>query len=258
MSFYELPADRSNHFFIKYFDSPCKLAHFHKSIEIMFVLEGEVDVVVNGVKYSAKRGEGVYSGSFDIHYYNVKPDVQAKTMVLVVSQDYLGVFNDYMVDKALNTFLTVDQKTLNFLEDWVAVYREENKLVRSSKLMHVLANICQYNLVEKKTAPKNEFVSNIFKYIHDNYKTNITVLEIADKFGYSRGYVSTMFTAYTGEGFNSYVNRLRVTSAKEEIDKKDGRRILDIAFENGFDSANTFYRAYKKEFGEPPLQNGDK
>jgi xylan 1,4-beta-xylosidase len=258
MSFYELPADRSNHFLVKIFDKPCTLAHFHKSIEIIFVLDGEIDAVINGVRYNAKRGECVFSDSFDVHYYCVKQDVPAKTLVLVVSQDYLGVFNDYMANKALNTLITVKPEILKFMEDWAYTFRDENKLVRSSKLMHVLASICQDNLVEKKTAPKNEFVSNIFKYIHDNYKKSISVLEIANKFGYSRGYVSTMFTTYTGEGFNSYVNRLRITSAKEEIDKKDGRRILDIALENGFDSANTFYRAYKKQYGESPLQKCDK
>ena len=64
-----------------------------------------------------------------------------------------------------------------------------------------------------------------------------------------------MFTTYTGEGFNSYVNRLRVTSAKEEIESiskifdsavADGKEIFDL-FGIKFIGNNELKRLYLPE-----------
>ncbi|MBO5286124.1 MAG: helix-turn-helix domain-containing protein [Clostridia bacterium] len=254
MSFYELPADKNNHLIVKDFQAPSKIAHFHNAIEILYLKKGELDAVINGTRHRVKAGQAVFSGSFDVHYYELINEEPVESTVLVISQDYLKEYNDFLAGKTLNVILSIRQEIADFILAWQKVYKQESILMLTSKILYLLAKLIEDNLAEKTSAPKNEFVTNIFKYIHDNYKEDISVNEIANKFGYSRGYVSTMFTTYTGEGFNSYVNRLRVYSAKEEIDKKDGRRILDIALENGFDSANTFYRAYKKQFGEPPVK----
>ena len=101
---------------------------------------------------------------------------------------------------------------------------------------------------------QNGFIIELFKYIHANYKNHITVESIAKEFGYSRGYVSTLFCDYTGERFNTYLNRMRVRSAKADLEKDTGDSVLEIAFANGFESANTFYRAYKSEFNEHPVR----
>lgn len=255
MSYYELHADKTNYLRIRKSDCLTHIAHFHNAIELVFLKKGELEVCINGVKHDILEGEVAYSGSFDIHYYNLKEN--SEVYVIVASQDYLKEFNNFVGCKHLNNIIKAPSCLFDFLDEWIKEIDSENKLMSTAKLLHILAKLSDGNLVEKTIAPKSEFVSNIFQFIHKNFKSNISVSKIAEKFGYSRGYISTMFTAYTGEGFNAYINRLRVLSASKEIEKNDGRKILDIAFENGFESANTFYRAYKKQFGHSPLQNSE-
>ena len=45
---------------------------------------------------------------------------------------------------------------------------------------------------------------------------------------------------------------LRVQKAEALLKADEEKNVLKIAYECGFDSQNTFYRAYKKEFGHLP------
>ena len=125
----------------------------------------------------------------------------------------------------------------------------------TAKLMYLFANLLknpQNIALENK---QNQLVKELFSYVHQNADKKLTLEAVAEKLGYSRGYLSGLFSACTGVRFTDYVNRLKILRAKELLDKNDGKRVLDIAFDCGFESANTFYRAYKKEFGKAPLED---
>ena len=255
MSYYEIPADKDNYLNVKLFKNLTSLAHFHNAVELVFVLKGKTDVFINGEKYSLNEGDACISDSFDMHYYKMQE--ASEYLIVVASRDYLAEFKSYTHNLSIENKFSVNKEVLDLVNAWRDTYKTENKLMRTAKLLYLLSFIKVSNNTSGAQKKKSLFINEIFQYIHENYKSKITVEFLAEKFGYSRGYVSTMFSAYTGENFNSYINRLRVINAKAELEKGDGRKVLDIALENGFDSANTFYRAYKKQFGEPPLRSGD-
>ena len=251
MGFYEHAADKKGYFNIGVRVGKMNetKAHFHNSLEIYVVLRGEIEVTINSVKRVIKAGEACISNSFDVHYYNKTNDDNYLAKVIMVNKSYLSSFDDN-----IGNFVTLSSSALDFIEKLTTEYKSDSTLMRTAKILYLLALISDNpeNLTQK--APKSDIVTEILTYIHENFTDKITVQSIADKFGYSRGYVSTLFSSYTGERFNSYVNRLRVSSAKKMLDKKGSDKVLDIALANGFDSANTFYRAYKKEYGKPPVR----
>ena len=251
MGYYEHSADKTGYFKIS--ERKGKIsetkAHFHNSMEIYVVLRGELEVTINGVKRVIKTGQACVSNCFDVHYYDKISDDNFLGKVVMVNQSYLTSF-----DGNIGNFITLSNDALNFLEKFSTEYVADTTLMRTAKILYLLAIISENpdNLTLK--APKSDIVTQILNYIHENFTDKITVQSIADNFGYSRGYISTLFSSYTGERFNSYVNRIRINSAKRALDKKGSDKVLDIALSNGFDSANTFYRAYKKEFGKPPVR----
>ena len=90
-------------------------------------------------------------------------------------------------------------------------------------------------------------------YVEQNYKSDIDLAGMAEHIKYSVVYCSKIWNRYVRESFRDYVNRCRVYHVNEELRSKKGKKsILQIAFDNGFNSQSTFYRAYKKEFGRSP------
>ena len=250
MGHYEIPADKKNYIRIINSSYITPTAHFHNAVELLFVQKGTATAFINGVKYDLKKGDGVFSNSFDMHYYLMQEN--SEYTVIVISDDYLTEFKNYAKGGVIANNFSATEEDLLFIQEWYKTYEKENRLLLTSKVLRVLSLLNIDKSLSARQKKKDDFASAIFKYIHENYKEKLTVEFLAQTFGYSRGYISTMFSSYSGENFNSYLNRIRVIKVKEELNKNDKRTVLDIAFSNGFDSANTFYRAYKKQFGETP------
>jgi AraC family transcriptional regulator len=80
----------------------------------------------------------------------------------------------------------------------------------------------------------------------------MTVKSIADRAGYSASRFSRGFTRLQGESVMSYVRGRRLEAAMRRILSESDIRIIDLAFDSGFDSQEAFTRAFAKAFGHPP------
>jgi AraC family transcriptional regulator len=80
----------------------------------------------------------------------------------------------------------------------------------------------------------------------------MTVKSIADRAGYSPSRFSRGFTRLQGESVMSYVRGRRLEAAMRRILTEPDIRIIDLAFDSGFDSQEAFTRAFAKAFGHPP------
>ena len=108
------------------------------------------------------------------------------------------------------------------------------------------------SLEEHRQDRLSAFVCNVLRYAEANIGEDLSLSALSSRFGYSREHLSRILHKYLTESWSSYVNRLRVKRADALLKEKCGENVLKIAYECGFDSPNTFYRAYKKEFGFPP------
>ncbi len=80
----------------------------------------------------------------------------------------------------------------------------------------------------------------------------MTVKSIADHAGYSASRFSRGFTRLQGESVMSYVRGRRLEAAMGRLLAEPGLRIVDLAFDSGFDSQEAFTRAFVRAFGHPP------
>ena len=90
-------------------------------------------------------------------------------------------------------------------------------------------------------------------YIHDNYSEPISVTDISARAYLSRSYFATVFRILTGFTVKNYLNRYRLNCAAKELAATD-KRIIDIAFEAGFLSQQSFTRSFSKTYGITPAQ----
>lgn len=101
----------------------------------------------------------------------------------------------------------------------------------------------------KSLEPKTTIIESL-KYIEKNINESITVEEIAKNAGYSLYYFSRMFKKQMGLSIMEYVKERRLIKASEEI--ANGKKIIDVALDYGYQSHSGFTKAFRNKFGFSP------
>lgn len=87
-------------------------------------------------------------------------------------------------------------------------------------------------------------ISEAIKYIDAHLNETLSVQLIADQFAFSPYYFHRLFTSIVGKSMIAYVRDRRIAYACRMLNETD-RKVLDIALDFGFDSAQSFSRAFK-------------
>ncbi len=115
---------------------------------------------------------------------------------------------------------------------------------------------------EKSNVVKKNFIinpeieiklKNSIDYIYSNYQNEITRDSLADNVGLSPAYFGKQFKIYTGKKISDYINELRVQKAVELLTATD-KSVIEIAFDSGFESLRTFYRAFYNTLGTTAIK----
>jgi AraC-like DNA-binding protein len=94
-------------------------------------------------------------------------------------------------------------------------------------------------------------VQSAINYIEENYARDISLEEVSEHLGISTFYFSRIFSSLTGVTYRSYLNSIRVEKADSLLCSTD-KKIIDIAYECGFNSLRTFNRVYHTVKGVAP------
>ena len=96
-------------------------------------------------------------------------------------------------------------------------------------------------------------LNKVISYIERNLDGQISFQHLARLAGVSRDTLPRIFVFLTRISIYDYIRKRRLSKAYEDL-KDTKLRVVDIAFKYGYNSAATFSRAFKKEFGLTPLQ----
>ena len=98
-----------------------------------------------------------------------------------------------------------------------------------------------------------QLVEKVLYYIDDHISDDIELKHLAKKFGYSPFHFHRIFSAVTEQTMMEYVRKRRLIIAHQKLCKTQVS-VADICYGVGFNSIQTFNRAFKKTFGMRPLQ----
>lgn len=102
-----------------------------------------------------------------------------------------------------------------------------------------------------------ERMNNVLDYIEDHLDDVIDYTKIAQAACCSEYHFSRMFSSISGISLSVYIRRRRLTLAAFEIQKTD-IRIIDAAIKYGYESADSFARAFQKIHGIKPSEARNK
>jgi len=90
-------------------------------------------------------------------------------------------------------------------------------------------------------------------YIEDHLKSKLTVSDVARHIYVSNFYFQRMFAAITGINVGEYIRNRRLFLAAEEL-LIEGTKIIDVALKYGYETPESFSRAFRKFHGVGPKE----
>ncbi len=249
-------------------------AHFHTHCEIMYVLDGEVKVSVDGVDYVAKRDDAIFIAPHQIHSFKSSHLISIYVIFVELSvfSDYTERMNDSIpkspiVHMDFPEEIEICRNVLGYM--W-QLYGSPNALsgknyhrdcapaadrVLTSRSMAKAAIAVFMDHIEwkKKQTATPDIMRRILEYCSEHYKTDISIQSVADALGVNTHTVTRIFTASFHCNFRKFINSLRIDEAAYKLVSTTDS-ITQIAFSTGFDTLRTFNRAFLADRGLTPSE----
>ncbi len=260
MSFYEFSAEQHDYFYFNHVKKEQTTPpHFHGAIELLFCVGGKQELCVGGETRTLEKGDACFIDSYVVH--SLRAD-GAEVYVILADVHFFQPFFSALGEKTPPTLFRFDNP--EFLSLLYALHQrnrtfEVGRAETSKAIVQLLlSEICEcVPFMERKTDRQNELVANILQYTAEHFSSDLSLGTLASQFGYSRDYLSRLLHRYLGLNWNVYVGNLRASEAHALLRKENGLSVLDVALHCGFESLNTFYRAYRRVFGKTPLKNNN-
>lgn len=244
--------------------------HWNNCIEILYVLEGSLEVTISSGKYQLEKGEIEIINVNEAH--SIKSISRSNRVLIFHIDQYF--FEKYYSDIEgmhfwTNTEIEGIQQTEEYesLREFLSrilceyVQKTENYDERIEQLltdmMYFLLNNFNYLIYDREDLKSEEAdlgrYHRITKYIAENYKENITLKDIAEKEFLSPQYLSHEIKYGTGYAFTDLLNSIRVNESIKLLLDSD-RTISDIALEVGFSHPRYYNKYFKQHFSMTPAQ----
>ncbi|MBE6738377.1 MAG: AraC family transcriptional regulator [Ruminococcaceae bacterium] len=233
--------------------------HWHKNIEIDYVLKGKLWVMANNEEMDVADGEYFVINNDDIHQTCGKnPDENVKYLVVLYSYNFIKAYFDDFENYSFNVEKSKEAKAeikrqLDLIVDCVEEQGDFTDLKITSAMTQILIELFTKCLEERaKTHPEMdneelEYARKAIDYIKLNFRERITLGEIASHVGLTPTYFSRYFKQNTRKTFKQYLNLVRLEHALRDI-QTSGISETRAAVENGFPSVKAFISAFKSVY----------
>ena len=233
------------------------LAHWHQSLELIYLIDGQIDVITNYVRVHATPGELAVVNSSHIHelIFN-KP---SSFYLIIVNIDFLKNFG-IRIDEIEFDRLVRSERIAALccrIRETCTEKADGYELVAKADILALAAELFvnyskkRSEFHEHEDTEKLNIVKAIIQYLQLNYTKKLTLEEISDAVGYNKFYVSHVFKTIVGFTVMTYLNKLRVSYAKELMKNKK-HTVGEACRACGFDNLSYFTRTYKKHMGVSP------
>ena len=234
----------------------------HQFPEIVSVIEGSVEITVDGVTETANAGDIAVITPFRAHSFHT-PD-HCKIWIGVVSSDFA---EDFISGDALHlcgerAVFTPSLSLSNYVTAHFPDRSDTQTIVDKDSVKYRSIKALVYAVLEEyiRTVPqvsakqmKSPALVSVLLYMGEHFKENIDLSSVSAALGYTPTYVSHCISAIPNINFRKLLNSLRIDHSKLLLISKEFK-LIDIALECGFTSERTFYRAFSEIVGITPTE----
>ncbi len=248
-----------------YYENPLvPVSHTHTSCELMYVLEGELEITVNDKVYRVSPNTLVLIKSRQHHKVRFVSDGKYRRYIAMINPwelrkqlvrpDLFAVLTDISGEGIVvikNTALTPQ------FEHMTEIFRNgANIYSELSSALEIISAAYERIKPHKENSPENtakQLVKNVREHIEKYYADNIKIADIAKENFISEGYLAHTFKSETGMSPREYLSHIRCTRAYELI-RHTGMKFSAIAAVTGFCCANDMSRKIREYYGLTPTK----
>ena len=248
-----------------YYENPlAPVSHAHTSCELMYVLEGELEITVNDIIHRIMPNTLVLIKSRQHHKVKV---ISAGNYHRYIAMINPWELRKHLVRPDLFAMLT------DISEDGIVIVKKVNLLTQFERMTDIFENggniyselssaLEIISVIYEKIKPQKEKVSestakqlvrNVREYIEKFYADNIKISDIAKENFISEGYLTHTFKAETGMSPREYLSHIRCTRAYELI-RHTEMKFSAISAVTGFCCANDMSRKIREYYGYTPTE----
>ncbi|MBU3189185.1 AraC family transcriptional regulator [Clostridium bowmanii] len=247
--------------------------HFHEDIEIIYLVEGNLKVVVNKDTYHLIAGEILIIGSGEVHCFFKQTEFSKRAVIqfrMSIYDNFLSGTKDNRIIKPMFTrskLLTCGSEVHALLEkqiveiiDEYGKAKEGYKLVLKARLYDLAVILLRYMPKEARSLgdergqmERLKKLDKVFAYVEKNHQNHIGLDEISKVAGFSKYHFTRFFKENTGMTFLDYLNNFRITKSEWYL-MYDTNSIIEVAYKSGFNSVKTFNRVFKNLKGCAPME----
>lgn len=239
--------------------------HLHHEIEMLYCVEGSMEIGQNGRTYTLRRGEFVIIGSMSAHEI-VKVDCNVCLLV-----EFGPVFLRENFKKLAECTFYQEPYSLNGDEEYAVmlkklfdeIYYEENNYSDVSELIIqgniykicacLIRDLPKGKQREDKSTKNIESIEKVLEMVYYHYNEPITVDNAARLCGYGKSNFCKIFKDTVGESFHAYLNDFRIKSS-ECLLRETKMSVDEIAVASGFADSKSYCRVFKSIMGITPGQ----
>lgn len=258
----------------------CNVMHCHDFLEIALVISGRGIHRVADKEYETTRGD-IFIVNFDVPHGFFQSADSSDPLVV-----YNCVFLPQFLDLSLFSASHFEEITSSFLfkslvpenftptpdlklvgsrlfeiselfDKMYTEYRQMSKgyidIIRAY-LIEIIVKIFRYapDQVKRETTLRNsELIRKSIEYMKLNYRSELSLSELALHSLLSKNYFSRLFKEVTGTNVSDYIQYLRTEQACSLLRTTD-MKVADIAEQAGFSDIKFFYEVFKKITGKTP------
>lgn len=237
-------------------------AHFHNFYEVYFLVNGKCRFSVENHIYDINKNDMLIIPPGQVHmandYFGMSSRIIIhfpKAYIDAPFKESLDGFrqNNYYVPKNPEYIAKLLEK-INFelkKDDPLSPFMAHSHLMLL--LGYIARNKSHLGSSKSSSLPSIKLTEKLMDFVINNCHKDISLQDLADKFGYNSNYLSTLFKKNSGVTFKNFLILQRVKNAEYMLATTD-KSIIEIANTCGFNDSNYFSTIFKNIHGMSPRE----
>lgn len=227
------------------------LLHLHRQAELIYVLDGCIEMTVDAHTQLLHAGELGCAFPNCAHSYLTR--AHSRVVMVIFDAPYAGdCAGTLLTQRAVFPYLAASDVD----EDVRYLAPKLTRPMDTRLLKGYLQVICarlfeRLRLEPRRAADDSDWTHRALTYLNEHFTEDISLDDLARHLSISKYHLSRTFPEKIGCGLNAYLHSLRADHAAQLLASTD-LSVTQAGFDSGFSSASTFFRVFQAQYGLSP------
>ena len=241
--------------------------HWHDELEILYPLNGDMNLLVDGQKYRLPKKNLTIIESRQVHSNLIHGDTAMNVCIHVSKnklKSYLPDIEDFLIqcmpeninDEQFPAYYEICQMLARLTKLYI-LDTPELSLETEGIVLQVMAHLLRHFAIRKDDGISNhsstDRLHQILSWVEEHYKEPLSLADVADEMGVSREYFCRIFRKSMGISFQQYLAEIRLNHIYQDLVNTHDP-VSEIMENNGFTNQKRFNANFKELYGCTPSE----